>query len=107
MLVEFTPAVIAGFVGVVLSWLFGWFPGLRTWYAALKSEVKSAIMLGLLALTSVGIYLLAYYGIIVTEEPITIWQLVSVFFIATTVNQATYIITPQATDVREIKKELN
>lgn len=103
MTISFTPELIAGIVGAAFSWVFAWFPGLRTWYAALKSEVKSAIMLGLLALSTGAIYLLALNGTIAVSEPITTWKLVSVFFYATTINQVTYSLTPQAKDVRDIK----
>lgn len=95
-MVEFTPELIAGIVGAIISWVFNWFPGLNTWYSTLKSEVKSVIMLGLLALVSVTIYALAYYGVIVTAEPITIIKLLTVFFAATVVNQSIYSITPEA-----------
>lgn len=105
MLIEFTPELIAAIVGAALSWLFGWFPGLRTWYAALKTEIKSAIMLALLAVTSVSIYLLVFYGILQTSEPLTWWRLLSVFFAASVVNQTIYSITPEASDVK-YKKEL-
>lgn len=105
MLIEFTPELIAALVGAALSWLFGWFPGLRTWYAALKTEIKSAIMLALLAVTSVSIYLLVFYGILQTSEPLTWWRLLSVFFAASVVNQTIYNITPEASDVKD-KKEL-
>lgn len=105
MLIEFTPELIAAIVGAALSWLFGWFPGLRTWYAALKTEIKSAIMLALLAVTSVSIYLLVFYGILQTSEPLTWWRLLSVFFAASVVNQTIYNITPESSDVK-MKKEL-
>ena len=105
MLIEFTPELIGAIVGAILSWLFGWFPWLRTWFAALRTEVKSAIMLLLLALTSVTIYLLVYYGILQTAEPLTWWRLLSVFFAASVVNQTIYSITPEASDVKD-KKEL-
>mgnify|MGYP001218948865 FL=1 len=104
MNIEFTPELIAGLVGAALSWIFGWFPGLRTWFAALKSEIKSAIMLGLLAIASVVVYLLVYYGVLQAGEPITIWRLLSVFFFASTINQTMYSLTPQAKDVIEIKE---
>lgn len=105
MFIEFTPELVAGIVGVILSWLFGWFPGLNTWYAALKSEVKSGIMLGLLALVSVGVYLLAFYGVLQTAEPITVWNLLTVFFTATILNQVAYSITPQNKEVLQIKAD--
>lgn len=108
-MIEFTPELIAGIVGMATSWLFSWFPALRTWYAALKPEVKSFIMLGLMALASVAIYLLAFYGIIETTEQISIIKLVTIFFIATTLNQVTYSITPELPDVIEAKanRDLN
>lgn len=105
MIIEFTPELIGAIVGALLSWVFGWFPGLRTWFAALKSEVKSAIMLAVLALTSVTVYLLIYYGILQTAEPVTWWRLLSVFFAASTMNQTIYKLTPEAQDVKN-KKEL-
>jgi len=105
MIIEFTPELIGAIVGAALSWLFGWFPGLRTWYATLKTEIKSAIMLALLAVTSVSIYLLVLYGILQTSEPLTWWRLLSVFFAASVVNQTIYSITPEASDVKD-KKEL-
>ena len=105
MIIEFTPELIGAIVGAILSWVFGWFPGLRTWFAALKSEVKSALMLAVLALTSVTVYLLIYYGILQTAEPVTWWRLLSVFFAASVVNQTIYSITPEASDVKD-KKEL-
>ena len=104
MLVEFTPELVAGAAGIVLSWLFSWFPGLRAWYAGLKQEVKSGIMLGLLACISIVIYVSALYGLIDVPEPITIIDLVKVFFIASTLNQTAYSLTPQASDVKSIKQ---
>lgn len=107
MLIEFTPELIAGIVGAALSWLFSWFPGLRTWYAALKSEIKSAIMLGLLALSSVTVYLLVYYGVLATSESLTIWRLLTVFFVASTMNQVTYSLIPPSQDaqIAKIKRD--
>jgi len=104
MFIEFTPELIAGAVGAAISWIFAWFPGLRTWFAAIKSEIKSAIMLGLLAITTITIYLLTFYGVLEVETPITIWRLLSVFFYASTINQVTYSLTPQAKDVQVIKE---
>jgi len=106
-MIEFTPELIAGIAGVVLSWLFGWFPGLNTWYAALKPGIKSGIMLGVLALASVAVFLLARYDVIQVAEPITIWRLLTVFFNATMLNQVAYILTPEASTVKTIKNGRN
>jgi len=71
----------------------------------LKSEVKSAIMLGLLAVASVAVYLLVFYGVLDAGEPITVWRLITVFFVATTINQVAYSITPQNKEVLAIKAD--
>lgn len=105
MPIDFTPELIAGVAGMALSWLFSWFPGLRTWYAALKTEIKSAIMLSLLALTSGTIYFLILQGVLQVTEPVTLWKLVSIFFLASLLNQTTYSITPLPKDVVSIKTD--
>lgn len=103
MFIEYTPELIAGIVGIGISWLFGWFPGLRTWYAALKTEMKSVIMLSSLALSSVIVFLLVYYDVLQTAEPLTWWRLLTVFFTASTLNQANYTIMPEPKDVKQEK----
>jgi hypothetical protein len=105
MLIEFSPELLAGVVGAAISWLFKWFPGLRTWYAALKSEVKSGIMLGLLALTTVVIYLLVLNGVLMVSEPLTWWRVLTVLFAATVLNQTTYTAIPPAKDAKAAKEK--
>jgi hypothetical protein len=101
--IDFTPELIGSVVGAALSLLFGKFPSLRTWYAALKPDIKSAIMLGTLAVASVTIYLLAYFNVIALTSPVTIWRLLSVFFVTASLNQTSYTLTPLSKDVKEIK----
>jgi hypothetical protein len=96
----FTPEAISAVVGFVLMLVFAYFPGLRVKYAALASEVKSYIMVGLLALAAVTIWLLTIYGIIVTTEPITLNTLVQIILALLVANQPTYAIAPEATDVK-------
>lgn len=103
MTIDFTPELIGGLVGAVLSWLFAWFPGLRTWFAALKPEVKSGIMLGLLGVVSGTVYILAQTGVIILTAPVTALRLFTIFFMASTINQTAYSLTPQSADVKEIK----
>ncbi len=105
MLIEFSPELLAGVVGAAISWLFGWFPGLRTWFAALKSEVKSGIMLGFLTLTSIVIYVLVLKGVLLVSEPLSIWRLLSILYVASTMNQITYSLTPVAKDVQDAKEK--
>ena len=102
--ISYTPDLITMVVGALLSMLFNYFPALNVWYAALKTEVKSGIMIGLLAVASVVIYLLSLYGIIEVAEPVT-WVLVlRTFVLALVANQSAYIISPQTTAVKEAKR---
>jgi len=100
--ISFTPEVISGIVGVALTLIFAYFPKLRVEYGALSSEAKSGIMLGLLALSSVTIFLLAHFGVLHTAEPVTWQTLVNVLFVAIATNQPAYKLLPQAKDVREV-----
>jgi hypothetical protein len=96
----FTPEVLAGITGLLLTLLFAYFPKLRVWYGGLQSEVKSYIMIGLLFITAVGITLLAQSGLIQTAEPVTWLFAAKVFFAALIVNQPTYMLLPKAVDVK-------
>jgi divalent metal cation (Fe/Co/Zn/Cd) transporter len=103
MKIEFTPEVISGIVGVILTLVFAYFPKLRVWYGGLASEIKSLIMLGLLAASSLTIFLLAWNGVIQTSEPVTLTTLLQVLFFAIAANQPVYRILPEAGDVVEAK----
>ena len=102
--ISYTPDLITMVVGAVLSLLFNYFPVLNVWYAALKTEVKSGIMIGLLAVASVVIYLLSLYGIIEVEGPITWIMVLRTFVLALVANQSAYIISPQTVAVKEAKQ---
>jgi hypothetical protein len=102
--------LIVSIAGVVLSLLFSYIPGLRTWYAALVSETKQLIMLGLLVLVTGAIYALGCYGILETNITCDKSGLVSLVFMLITgvvSNQATYMITPQTKDVVDAKAYRN
>ena len=58
--ISYTPDLITMVVGAVLSLLFNYFPTLNVWYAALKTEVKSGIMIGLLAVAFQDLFLLPF-----------------------------------------------
>jgi hypothetical protein len=93
--ITFTPQVIAGIIAVFLALAFAYFPSLNTWYGGLKSEVKSAIMIGLLALTTATVYALALAGVIATTDPLNWWLAVKIFVAALILNQPTYSILPE------------
>lgn len=102
--ITYTPDLITMVVGAAISLLFNYFPVLNVWYAALKTEVKSGIMIGLLAIASVAIYLLSLYGIIEVEGTVTWLMVLRTFVLAVVSNQSAYIISPQTAAVKEAKQ---
>ena len=102
--IPYTPDLISMVVGAVISLLFNYFPALNVWYAALRTEVKSFIMIGLLAVASVAIYLLSLYGIVEISQPVD-WVLVlRTFILAVVANQSAYVIAPQTSAVKATKQ---
>ncbi len=98
--------MIVGVAGVVLSLLFSYIPGLRVWYAALVAETKQLIMLGLLILVSGGIFALGCFDVLsvnIACDKQGVIQLVFMLISGLVANQATYLISPVASDVAEAK----
>ena len=94
--------LIVSIAGVVLSLLFSYITGLRTWFAALVAETKQLIMLGLLILVTGAIYAIGCYGILDTGiecGKAGIIALVQMLIVGLVSNQAAYLITPQTNDV--------
>jgi hypothetical protein len=94
--------LIVSIAGVVLSLLFSYIPGLRTWYAALITETKQLIMLGLLVLVTTAIFVLGCYGILSTGiacDKFGAIALIQMLIVGIVSNQAAYLISPQANDV--------
>ena len=105
---DVTSELIVGIAGIVLSLLFSYIPGLRVWYAGLVSEKKQILMLGLIALVTIGIGIVGCLGFIATGiscDKAGIIALVKMFFAGIIANQATYLISP-ATNDAVIAKQL-
>lgn len=106
-----TAETLAGIAGVVLSLLFSYIPGLNTKYAALTSEAKKLIMLGILFLLAAAIYGMACWGVL-TE--LTGWSLtcdktgliamVRIFAVAAAMNVTAFTLSAQTPAVREAKE---
>lgn len=105
-IISFTPEFIVLVLGSFISLLFKFFPVLNTWYAAKTRELKSGIMIGLMIFITGAITLLAHYGIVAMEEPITVQRFIMTLFYAVSSNQFTYLIVPEPTKVA-IAKELS
>jgi hypothetical protein len=105
--IDFTPALVAAVAAVVLSLLFTYVPGLRVWYGALTSQVKSLIMLGLMVICAVAITALAQYGVIPAAHPITWTDCVVVVITWLVASQATFTLAPLPNDVSRVIVQRN
>ena len=103
--IELTPHFLASLVGVLLSLSFTYIPGWRVRYAELTSEIKSLIMLGCLVVTTIILYLLVKFGVLMPTQPVNVWTFLWMLYLALTGNQITYKISPQPTDVRTAKAQ--
>ena len=92
-----TATQLSAIVGVLLSLVFTFIPGLKTWYASLDATKKPVVMVVALFLTTAVIFGLAclpsspyqYF----TCDIAGFWQAVALFVSALIANQATYLIT--------------
>ena len=100
--VNFTAEGIAAIGGLILMLVFAYFPKLRVWYGGLQGNVKSLIMLGLLAVVGVAVGLLSHFGVI-PSDPVTWEKIVGIAVALLISNQPTYTIAPKAKDVIEAK----
>ena len=101
--IEFTPEMIINVIAVVASLLASYFPALSTWYAGLRSEAKSGIMIGGMVVVTVTIFLLVNNGLIPSASPLTWQRALYAFIQALIFNAGTYIASPQTSKVKQIK----
>ena len=105
--ISFSPEMIINVIAVVASLLASYFPALSTWFAGLRSEVKSGIMLVAMVIVTATITMLVKYGVIPSTEPITWQRAVYAFIQALIFNAGTYIASPQTSKVKQIKAARN
>lgn len=101
---------LSAFAATVLSLLFSYVPGIRTWFDALgtfpdgsndNGARKRLLMLGLLALATAASFLLACshlaadFGLSLTCTRGSTITLLRAFGLAVIANQATYLISPK------------
>lgn len=98
---------LAAVAGIVLSLLFSYVPGMRDWFDALEGTYKRLLMLALLALVSIGIFVLGCAGV-VQGIPCTQdggWQLVQLFIAAAIANQTAYSFAPKPEPTIEVEMD--
>lgn len=83
-------------VGVVLSLLFSYFPGLKGWFEKLQPDEKRLVMLGVLFVVTAGIFGLScakLFEYFVCSWS-GVWEAVKLFILAAVANQTAYSLTP-------------
>ena len=105
-----TPEIITTGAGIIFSLVFSYVPRLNTWYASKDETAKKLIMLALLALVAGGAFGLAclavlgdLFGVSLTCDKAGGLVLIRSFILAVIANQATYLISPTAPKVKEVK----
>lgn len=90
-----TAEELSAIVGVVLSLVFSYVPGVSKWYEGLAREQKQLIMGALLIAVALAVFGLACGGIInaVVCDKAGALGLIKVLIAALIANQATYLIS--------------
>ena len=87
--------IVGSLAGALLALLFGYAPGLRTWYEAQEPTRKALVMLLLLLLAAGLLYLAGCYTpwpVGVTCDEAGFWTLAQLFISALVANLATYFL---------------
>jgi hypothetical protein len=106
-----TPETLALIAGVILSLVFSYIPGLNTKFAALASEVKRGIMLGLVVIVGAVAFGLTCaglgdsFGITLVCTQAGLVELIQSIVLVAIANQATYGLSPQTGGVQRAKEE--
>jgi uncharacterized membrane protein len=93
-----TAETLALIVGAILSLAFAYIPGLRTKYEALSSEMKAAIMAGIMLIVTITIYAMAcasvlnLFGVEVACTKEGAAELLKILISALMANQASYLL---------------
>ena len=100
-----SPEVLVSAAAILLSLLFSYVPGFGSWYQPLPADKKRLLMLGFLAVISLGAFGLSCMdwvvaiGLTCTSQGA--FGLVKIFVSAIIANQAIYAISPQNTQQKE------
>ena len=101
-----TPELIVSIAAGVIALLFGYFPILRTKFAALSSEVKSLVMIGLMVLVGFGAWGAGCLGWMETGvacESAAIPTLIKYILLAIVTSQGINRLAPEMADVKAAK----
>ena len=102
-----SPQTLAAAAATVLSLLFSYIPGFKTWYTPLSPTMKRLVMLALVVLTAAGAFGLACAGwgdqlnIHLTCDHSGALVLFQSLIAALAANQATFLISPKPAGKQE------
>ena len=101
-----TPEQLTVLAGVLLSLLFAYGPGVKDWFDGKAGTEKRLIMLGALAVISLGIFGancagLSLDGTVIACSKDGLWGLVKVFAGAAILNQTTFSLTTASSAARK------
>lgn len=94
--------------GAVIALVFGYFPVLRVKFAALTSEAKSGIMIGMMVLTGFAVWGMGCAGWLESGIACTtasIPDLVKLIILAVIANQGINRVAPETKDVKDAKAD--
>lgn len=101
MEINFTSAVIAAFVGTLLTVFFAYFPKVRVWYASMEVEKRSLLTLGLMVVIEAVLVGLSYVPTLgLFPSPLTWQEMLAVAVALILSNQPVASVLPAPADVR-------
>ena len=94
-----TPEILVTTAAILLSLLFSYVPGFKTWFEPRSADAKRLIMLALLLITAGVTFALACANlspqVALVCDTAGAWGLFKVFVTAVIANQATFLISPK------------
>lgn len=92
-----TGTELSAAAGIFWSLVFSYVPPVQDWYATLDKKMKSVVMLGVLVVTTLGIFAISCLGWwpIVKCTEVGAKGLAEAFVAALIANQSTYLVSPQ------------
>ncbi len=107
-----TGSTLAALAASLLSLLFSYIPGFKTWYSPKDPYLKRLIMLALVIVVAMGAFSFACAGLAddfsvkVSCDAFGAWGLVRAVIAAVAANQAVFLISPRKSQITDEKRSL-
>lgn len=104
--ISLTPELIVAVAGAIISLLASYVPKFNVWFAALETEVKQLVMLGLMVIVTAVVFAGGCLDFLPVEnfscDKNTAVQFIYLLIIAIVSNQSVHRISPKTESVRSI-----